>query len=72
MNVIETQKNPELLNCAFWIYENTPCAYCRESILDILLDFKQVTLKILEECLYDSSTDIRALAKTYLLQQRKL
>ncbi len=66
INVINAQKNPELLNCAFWIYENTPCADCRESILKILIDSKQITSEILEECLHDSSFDIRALAKKHL------
>lgn len=65
INIIKTQKNPELINCSFWIYENTPCAHCRESILEILIDSKQITSDILQECKYDSSPDIRTLAQSF-------
>ena len=69
IKIIKAQKNPELINCSFWIYENTPCAHCRKSILEILMDSKQITLDIVDECLYDSSCDIRALAKAYKSHQ---
>lgn len=70
MKIIKAQKNPELINCAFWIYEHTPCAHCRLSILEIFIECERVTQNILEECLYDCSTDIRALAKAYLSKKK--
>ena len=72
IKIIKAQKNPELNNCSFWIYENTPCSHCRESILKIIIDSKQITSNILKECLYDCSPDIRALAKVYLFENKQI
>ena len=69
MKIIKLQKDPELINCSFWIYENTPCAHCRESILEILIESQQITTDILQECLLDSSEDIRTMAKTYGIER---
>lgn len=62
IKIIDTQKTSELQNCALWVYENTPCAYCRQKIVEILIDLKLAPKSLLEECLNDCSSDIRELA----------
>ncbi|GAB4540016.1 MAG: hypothetical protein Tsb0014_30980 [Pleurocapsa sp.] len=65
MEIIDTHKTSELISCCWWIYEQTPCAYCRQSILKILISLQQVPQAIIKECLQDCSADIRALANAY-------
>lgn len=48
------------------LYEYTPCSFCRESALMYMSRHRMVTREILEECLYDSSEDIRNWAKKRL------
>ena len=61
IKIIDAQNNPELIDCALWVYEYTPCSHCRHEILKILIDTQQTTSNILEECLHDCCPDIRAL-----------
>ncbi|MEM7591252.1 MAG: hypothetical protein AAF383_07000 [Cyanobacteria bacterium P01_A01_bin.83] len=65
MKIIDTHKTPELIPCSLWIYEQTPCTYCRKSILKILISLQQVPPAVIKECLQDCSPDIRALANAY-------
>ncbi|GAB4528107.1 MAG: hypothetical protein Tsb0014_09250 [Pleurocapsa sp.] len=64
IDIIDKQKTAELINCSLWVYENTPCSYCRQEILKILIESKQVSQNILEECLHDCSPAIRAISKS--------
>ena len=61
IKIINAQNAPELINCALWVYEYTPCSHCRHEIIKILIDTQQATTDILEECLHDCCPDIRAL-----------
>lgn len=46
-----------------WVYENTPCAYCRERAL-VQLDARQrLSADVVQECLFDSSEHIRLFAQ---------
>jgi hypothetical protein len=42
------------------LYEYTPCSYCRETAVELMLKYGMMTEGILEECLYDSNEDIRS------------
>lgn len=61
IKIINAQNAPELINCALWVYEYTPCSHCRHEIIKFLIDTQQATTDILEECLHDCCPDIRAL-----------
>jgi len=50
------------------IYAYTPCSHCRESAIRYLSKHRMLTKEILEECLYDSSYDIRKYAAKRLNQ----
>ena len=65
MKIIDRYKTPELINYSIWIYENTPCTYCRRSILKILIKLQQVPSAIIKECSQDCSPEIRALVNAY-------
>ncbi len=58
-------KNPpkELL---IYMYENTLCSFCRETIVKEMGKRRMLTKKILQECLYDSYNEIREYAKNKL------
>ena len=49
-----------------YLYENTPCSYCREQILLLMSKHRMLTKEILQECLFDSNSDIRKYAKKKL------
>lgn len=49
-----------------YIYENTLCSYCRLKIVKLMGQHGVLTKQILNECLYDSNSDIRAFAKRRL------
>ncbi|MCM1499052.1 MAG: hypothetical protein NC124_11370, partial [Clostridium sp.] len=69
LNLLETRgvKRPpkELL---YYMYENTLCSCCRESILREMSRRKMLTREIIEECLYDSNDEIREFAKKRLVK----
>ena len=71
IEIINRQKNLELINCILWAYENTPCAYCRHKILESLIDLQQNTSSIIKECSYDCSPEIRSLISSYELKSKK-
>ena len=48
------------------LYEHTPCSCCRESILRSMAKHRMLTEEILEECLNDSSYEIRRFAEKRL------
>jgi hypothetical protein len=64
IDIIDKQRNTELIDCSLWLYENTPCAYCRQQILEILIALKQIPQNILEECLHDCSPEIQEISKS--------
>lgn len=55
----------------FYIYESTYCSYCREHALKQLGKRRLLTNEILEECLNDSNSDIRAYASRCLKRRKR-
>lgn len=54
----------------FHIYNSTYCSCCRELALRQMGKRRLLTNEILEECLYDSNSDIRFYAKQYLNRRK--
>ena len=63
IKILESQKTSELVNCCFWVYENTPCSHCRQKIVEILISLQKITPSMIKECLYDCSLEIQALVR---------
>jgi hypothetical protein len=49
-----------------WIYENSPCAYCRGSALRDMIERREASHEMLEECLLDSQLETREEARKAL------
>ncbi len=60
----EKRKLP--IDCLFFIYENTPCAVCRNQAVELIYKNKRAFESIAKECLFDSFDNTRKLAKRYL------
>lgn len=41
IKLANAQKTSELRTCSLWVYENTPCSYCRHKIVEILVKLNQ-------------------------------
>ncbi|MDX2105014.1 MAG: hypothetical protein SFY67_01300 [Candidatus Melainabacteria bacterium] len=63
-------KDLNLTDCAIWVYENTPCTFCRSSIVRKLIEWKNIPTEIIEEGLYDSFDETRDICKKF--RRRKL
>lgn len=46
-----------------YLYRNTLCGFCRESIVRLMHKKKVLTIAILQECRFDSNSDIRVFAE---------
>ncbi|HMO23341.1 MAG TPA: hypothetical protein PKC98_20455 [Candidatus Melainabacteria bacterium] len=65
-SLIDIGKNCESANftsLALWAYENTPCGFCREQALEILIKWGKASKRILFEAQWDANDDIRILAR---------
>ena len=62
--VYEERLAPECREPMLWIYENTPCSFCRERAVGTLLKTQQLPEEIRLECLDDCSPETRELART--------
>jgi hypothetical protein len=49
------------VTCLAWVYENTPCADCREFAVARLIELGALTRDVLEECRDDCHSDTREL-----------
>lgn len=66
LSVLDMFENKEIKNppkeLLLYMYENTQCSSCRESILMEMGRRRMITKEILMECLWDSNDDIREYA----------
>jgi hypothetical protein len=69
LDIAAAQPQPELSGCLVWVYENTPCAICRERSVRSLLERERASDGLLLECVWDCSEAIRTLAKSELAQR---
>ncbi len=56
----ELYEDANLSNALEWVYEYTPCTFCRYRALMQLRKFGAIDAKIAEECQFDANEDIRA------------
>jgi hypothetical protein len=66
INLAEKQSYQELENCLLWVYEHTPCAYCRSNVVKILIERNLASEALLLECLWDAFDETRDLAEAAL------
>jgi hypothetical protein len=64
LKLSETYEDPDLSDSMKWVYENTPCTFCRYNALMQLKKFGDIGNEIAEECRFDANEDIRALVKS--------
>ena len=50
---------PELFECVVWLYEQTPCSYCRNSAYETLMKWRLAPTDILAEARWDSCHETR-------------
>lgn len=60
----ESYEHSNLSNAMKWVYEYTPCTFCRYRALMQLKKFGALDAKIAEECQFDANEDIRAFVNT--------
>ncbi|MDE5780419.1 MAG: hypothetical protein K2I03_02930 [Lachnospiraceae bacterium] len=54
------EKNQDAPDAAvYYLYENTLCSWCRESVVELMINRGLITEDIRRECKYDSNSDIR-------------
>lgn len=64
--VYEERLDPECRVPLLWVYENTPCAHCRERAVGTLLKARQLPEEVRLECLDDCNPRTRELARNGL------
>ncbi len=64
------EENPEkgMLKCLLWVYENNPCAHCREKSIELLIENNILPASIKDECQFDCSEDIKKIVARYSFQ----
>lgn len=67
-SIAEKNKSNELKDMLIWVYENTPCSYCREFAIVRLNDIGALSHEMIDECMWDGSEDIREFAKVLAKQ----
>jgi len=63
-DLYKSNQVPESRNAMLFVYETSPCSNCRHKAVAILAATRQLPGWVRDECNYDSSDEIRALANT--------
>jgi len=58
--------HPELAGTQLFVYEHSPCGYCRRKALENLLRFDRVPDWVRDEAVHDGCDDTRAWAREHL------
>ena len=61
----DQREDPSLANLLLWVYENTPCAFCRRQAAFWLDRTHQLPDELRFECQYDSDEDTRTFARGF-------
>jgi hypothetical protein len=59
LQICGNQNSPEAVDCLLWLYENTPCAMCRNDAISNLIAIKKLPLAVAMECMWDCYEDTR-------------
>lgn len=57
LKVFEENPTPDMQKSILWVYENTPCAYCRSRAVELLFEHNIIPANILNECHFDCAED---------------
>ena len=44
-----------------WVYDTTLCSFCRESLVEKLIELNALTETMRNECMWDANLELRAL-----------
>jgi hypothetical protein len=61
LDIIKKRTRDEDTNILLLLYEQEPCSFCRESVVNALIERDRVPEWMIAECRYDANTDIRAM-----------
>ncbi len=64
----EKTRSREFAGALLKLYERSPCAMCRTSVVNWLIEFDALPNQIALECLFDAAPDTRESAQEYLAQ----
>lgn len=59
LNLSSTIKNAEMRDLWLWAYEHSPCAYCRSSMVEHLIEFDLAPYDLQVECRFDCEEETR-------------
>jgi len=65
------RRSSNILPTLLKVYKKGNCTYCRYDIIKIMYSCKVLSDEILEECLYDSNSDTRSLAKQLIAKNQR-
>jgi len=61
-DLLRLKKDLDKLDILLWMYENTLCSYCRESVVNDLIERDLAPGWLVQECLLDCVAEIREMA----------
>ncbi len=66
LDILQVKVDLDWAGLLNWVYEWTPCSFCRNSAVHDLIKHQLATREMLEECLLDCDQDTREVAETAL------
>lgn len=64
----EKYTDPDLVDTLLWVYENTPCGFCRYVAVKQLAEWDKLPTEIRFECQYDAEDDTREFVQNHISQ----
>jgi hypothetical protein len=65
----EQNQHPDLKPTLLWMYETTPCSYCRLHTVELLIARNETPRELLDECRWDCREETRELAENKLNEE---
>ncbi len=65
-NLAKEEGGKELAPCFLWLYEHGPDTFCRESFVELLVEWEQCPDEILFESQWDAGEELQMLARSHL------
>gem|GEM_PF-4899910 len=62
LDLLQIADRMEATDCLLWVYESTPCSFCRESAVRKLIETGHAPDALLQECFLDCAPDTREMA----------
>ena len=61
--IAKAHAGPESVESLCKLYELGPCAFCRQQVVELLIEHDALSNAMREECEYDANSDTRALIR---------